>query len=93
MSLLNSKKLALSLVVVAAPFLPIITWLPFEYGFNFSSVFVAYSVLALVSFLGAMACQALKGNWILSTAYFVLALPASWFLTIIGACYVYIDCL
>lgn len=89
----NSKKLALYLVVVAAPFLPIITWLPFAYGFSFNSAFVAYSVLALVSFIGAAACHILKGNWIVSIAYFFIALPVSWFLTIVGACYVYSDCL
>lgn len=89
----NSKKLILYVVIVAAPFLPIITWLPFAYGFNFSSAFVAYSVLALVSFIGASALQIVKGSWPVSISYFVLALPTSWFLTILGACYVYSDCL
>ena len=89
----DSKKLKLYLVAVGAPFLPIITWLPVMYGFNFNSIYFAYSVLVLVSFIGASACHFLKRNWSLSIMYFVFALPASWFITIIGACYVYGDCL
>ncbi len=89
----SNKQLGLYLVVVVAPFLPIITWLPFAYGFNFRSAFIAYSVLALFSFIGATALQFLKSSRPLSIIYFLLALPSSWFLTIFGACSIYSDCL
>ncbi len=87
------SKLPLIIVALVAPLLPIITWLPLTYYLNFSSLFVAYSILGLASLLGALSVNKLSGKVLVGFAYFLAAMPLSWIFTLFGACYFYNDCL